>query len=181
MGFKLIVQKLKRNLCKLIFDGTPKNNITFLSIGDNVSIQSDCHFVNPLKITLSNDVYLNYGVSIVAENEVIIGESTHINHYTCIFGNVKIGKYVMIAPMVMLAGGNHNFSERNSPMLLQGSNSKGIIIEDDVWIGANCVILDGIRIGYGSIIGAGTTVSKNIPANSVVHSKNDLIIRDRFR
>ena len=74
----------------------------------------------------------------------------------------------MIAPHVMLAGGSHNFSDTNVPMKLQGHKAKGIVLEDDVWIGANSVILDGVRIGKGAIVGAGAVVTKAIEPYAIV-------------
>jgi len=71
----------------------------------------------------------------------------------------------------MLAGANHSFGDRNTPMpmMFQGSFSKGgIVIEDNVWIGANCVILDGVTIGTGSIIAAGSVVAR--PVGCPVHN-----------
>jgi len=74
----------------------------------------------------------------------------------------------MVAPNCMIAGGNHNYSRIDKPMMFQGSNSKGIIIEDDVWIGANSSILDGVKIGKGAIIAAGSVVTKDVCAYDIV-------------
>ena len=75
----------------------------------------------------------------------------------------------MIAPHVTLAAGNHNFSNLNVPMLKQGCNSKGgINIEDDVWIGANSVVVDGVTIGTGAVIAAGAVVTKNVPPYAIM-------------
>ena len=57
--------------------------------------------------------------------------------------------------------------------------NKGIVIEDDCWIGSGVIILDGVRIGSGSVIGAGTLVNKDIPKNSVVYDKRNRTIKDR--
>lgn len=56
---------------------------------------------------------------------------------------------------------------------------KGITIEDDCWIGSNVIILDGVTIGKGSVIGAGTLVSKDVPAGSVVVDKREKMVRER--
>jgi acetyltransferase-like isoleucine patch superfamily enzyme len=96
--------------------------------------------------------------------ELDLGDYTQINPGSKIYGKVKVGKYVMIAPNVMLAGGNHNFSDKSKPMMLQGSNTKndGIVIKDDVWIGANVCILDGVYIASGIIVAAGSVVTKDL-------------------
>ena len=99
---------------------------------------------------------------------LVIGRRSQINPGTAIYGHVVLGQNVMIAPNCMLAGGNHRFSELSIPMIDQGSMSKGIIIEDDVWIGANSVILDGISIGTGAVIAAGSVVTKNVESFDIV-------------
>lgn len=104
-------------------------------------------------------------------NKVIIGDNSQLNPFTVIYGGsgVEIGRNVMIAPHVMIAGGNHNYKDLSKPMRFAGSNSKGkIIIEDDVWIGANCVITDGVTIGKGAIVAAGSVVTQNVKEFDVV-------------
>ena len=59
------------------------------------------------------------------------------------------------------------------------SRKKGITVEDDCWIGSNVTILDGVTIGKGSVVGAGTLVTKDIPAGSVVVDKREKWIRER--
>lgn len=74
-----------------------------------------------------------------------------------------MGENVMIAPNVMLAGGNHGFERLDIPMYFQKEKSIGIVIGNDVWIGANSVVVDGVVIGNGAIIGAGSVVTSKIP------------------
>ena len=81
----------------------------------------------------------------------------------------------------MLAGANHSFDDRNTPMMFQRSFSKGgIVIEDNVWIGANYVILDGVTIGgTGSIIAAGSVVSLSVAPYTILGGNTAKIIRIR--
>lgn len=111
-----------------------------------------------------------------------IGERTSLNQYIVINGEggVSIGSDVMIAAFVGMFAANHGFSDPSIPMRQQGMTSKGgIVIEDDVWIGAHCVILDGVRIGHGSVIAAGSVVSKNIEPFSVVAGVPARVIKSR--
>lgn len=108
-----------------------------------------------------------------------IGVKSQLNPGTAIYGEVTIGDYVMIGPNCMIAGGNHNFEKIHEPMMTQGSNEKGIIIEDNVWIGANSTILDGVIIGTGAIIGANSLVSKNVPQYSIVTGNPAKVIKIR--
>lgn len=71
------------------------------------------------------------------------------------------------------------FKDTNSTIKSQGVSQKGIVVEDDCWIGSNVTILDGVRIGKGSVIGAGTLISKDVPANSVVIDKRNKCVKDR--
>ena len=94
-----------------------------------------------------------------------------------------MGQYIpvlgMIGPRVSLFAENHNFSNEDTTIKAQGVSNKGIVIEDDCWIGSGVIILDGVRIGSGSVIGAGTLVNKDIPKNSVVYDKRNRTIKDR--
>lgn len=99
--------------------------------------------------------------------DVVIGEHCYINPGSVIYsGNgVTLGNYVLIAANVALMPTNHSFASRSVEMRKQGfAESKGgITIEDDVWIGANCTVLDGARIGRGAIVAAGSVVKGHIP------------------
>lgn len=104
-------------------------------------------------------------------NPVTIGEYTQINPFTVIYGGsgVQIGKNVMIAPHCMLAAGNHDFKQTDKPIRFAGNLSKGpIIIEDNVWIGANCTITDGVKVGRDAVVGANSVVTKDVEPYSIV-------------
>ena len=77
---------------------------------------------------------------------ISIGESTTINAYCVLQGNggITIGNNTLIAAGVKIFSANHNFSERKRPIRQQGETKKGVKIGDDVWIGAGCIIVDGV-------------------------------------
>lgn len=112
---------------------------------------------------------------------LVIGDYSSIGPYGYVgcSGKITIGKNVMFGPKCSLFAENHNFSDTDREIKKQGVNQKGITVEDDCWIGSNVVILDGVTIGKGSVIGAGTLVTKNIPSGSVVMDKRDKVIRSR--
>ena len=85
----------------------------------------------------------------------------------------------MFGPKCSLFAENHVFSNTDNSIKSQGVQQKGINIEDDCWIGSNVIILDGVTIGKGSVIGAGTLVSKDVPAGSVVVDKREKMVRER--
>lgn len=83
-------------------------------------------------------------------------------------GSIEIGKYVFVAAYCYIGGGNHKTDRIDIPIAHQGFESKGgVEIGDDVWIGANCVIADGVKIGKGSVIGACSYVNRDIPDYSI--------------
>jgi acetyltransferase-like isoleucine patch superfamily enzyme len=112
---------------------------------------------------------------------LIMGDHSSIGPYGYVgcSGKIIIGKNVMFGPKCSLFAENHVFSDTESSIKSQGVNQKGINIEDDCWIGSNVTILDGVTIGKGSIIGAGTLITKDIPAGSIVMDKRNKAIRSR--
>ena len=85
----------------------------------------------------------------------------------------------MFGPKCSLFAENHVFSDVESSIKSQGVQQKGIVIEDDCWIGSNVTILDGVTIGKGSVIGAGTMVTRDIPAGSVIIDKREKVLKKR--
>lgn len=113
---------------------------------------------------------------------LVMGEHSSIGPYGYVgcSGKIIIGKNVMFGPGCNLFAENHVFKDTEVTIKSQGVVREGIIIEDDCWIGGNCTILDGVRIGKGSVIGAGTLVSRDIPAGSVVVDKRSKYSRERI-
>lgn len=123
-------------------------------------------------IEIKNDAEIqDYVIIKTFENKVVIGSYTQINPFTVIYGGsgVVIGDNVMIAPHCMIVAGNHDFKQIEKPIRFAGNLTKGpIIIEDNVWIGANCTITDGVRIGNDAVIAANSVVNKDVPAYEIV-------------
>jgi len=136
---------------------------------------------DPKKVHIGEHVRIREGVIIRSGSGVSIGDHTGLNPYVVISGRVIIGKYNMIAPHAMLAGGNHEFRDRTVPMKLQGGRVKGIILEDDVWVGANSVIVDGVRVGKGAIVAAGSVVTEDVQPYAIVGGNPARVIKHRPR
>ena len=134
-------------------------------------------------VTISRGVMIRpssyYGNDL--EKGLVMGEHSSIGPYGYVgcSGMITIGKNVMFGPKCSLFAENHNFSDIEKNIKSQGVNQKGITVEDDCWIGSNVVILDGVTIGKGSVIGAGTLITKDVPAGSVVMDKREKRIKER--
>lgn len=99
-----------------------------------------------------------------------IGKDCLIGEYSIIRGQggVQIGDRVYTSPFTQIIAVNHVFNNPNQPFIDQGITAEGIVIEDDVWIGASAVITDGVCIGKGAVIAAGAVVTKDVPPHTVV-------------
>lgn len=116
------------------------------------------------------------------ENPVVIGKYAQLNPFTVIYGGsgVYIGDNVMIAPHCMIAAGDHDFKQLEKPMRFSGSVTKGpIIIEDNVWIGSNVTITDGVRIGNDSVVAANSVVTKDVAPFDIVGGVPAKVIGNR--
>jgi acetyltransferase-like isoleucine patch superfamily enzyme len=130
------------------------------------------------RILIEDDVVIDAFVKMKmagGSGDVLIGRGTVINSGCVLYsGNgIHIGRNVLIAANCTLAPTNHAFAECAIPIRDQGFQPSrgGIVIEDDVWIGANCVLLDGSIIGTGSVIGAGSLVRGTLPRYCVAHGR----------
>ncbi len=99
-----------------------------------------------------------------------IGRSCLIGEYNVIRGQggVHIGDRVFTSPFTQIIAVNHVFADASRPFVEQGITAKGIIIDDDVWLGAGAIITDGVHIGKGAVVAAGAVVTKDVPAHTVV-------------
>lgn len=101
---------------------------------------------------------------------VRIGQNSGIGQSTIIYGNggVTIGRNVMIAGQCFIVASSHLYTEVNTPIKDQGFSAKGIVIEDNVWVGAGSKILDGVRVGRGAIVAAGSVVHRAVEPATIV-------------
>lgn len=138
----------------------------------SVSIQ------NFKKISMNKNSHIHRNS--VIWGELQLGENVSIGPNNYIYGQVIMGDFIMTAPNCMFAGGSHGFKDNSVPMKNQESTIKRpIVIEDDVWIGANSVILDGVKICKGSIVGAGSVVTKDVNPYSIVGGNPAVVIKSR--
>lgn len=149
-------------------------------------------------IHLGRGVYLDEGVYLHAcPAGIVIGENTLVMHHAELHvynfrrlphafirigrdsligemnvlrgqGGITIGDRVYTAPLVQILAVNHVYHDSTRPMCEQGITAAGIVIEDDVWIGAGAIITDGVHIGRGAVVAAGAVVTADVPPHTVV-------------
>ena len=103
-----------------------------------------------------------------AVGDVVIGDHTRIGLHNTIIGPVSIGKHVNLAQGITVTALNHNFKDSDKRIDEQGVSTNPVTIGNDIWIGANAVILPGVTIGDHSVVAAGAVVTKDVPPQSLV-------------
>lgn len=110
-----------------------------------------------------------------------IGDDCSLNPFCVVYGHggVSIGDKVRIATGCVIIPANHTFADVNLPIMSQPESRRGIRIDDDVWIGARVVVLDGVTIGRGAVVGAGSVVTRNVAPWSVVAGSPATLVKRR--
>ena len=103
-----------------------------------------------------------------AVGDVVIGDHTRIGLHNTVIGPVKIGNHVNLAQGITITALNHNFKNADKRIDEQGISTAPVTIGDDIWIGANAVVLPGVTIGDHSVVAAGAVVTKDVPPRSLV-------------
>ena len=130
------------------------------------------NFVLGADSTIEDFCTVNNGVG-----DVLIGDRTRIGMSNVLIGPVTIGNDVMLAQNIVLSGLNHGYQDITIIPHKQPVTKNKIIIEDEVWIGANSVIIAGVTIGKHAVVAAGSVVTKNVPAYSVVGGNPAKVIK----
>lgn len=117
----------------------------------------------------------------VFPNHVAIGDHVYIGRHSHLAGHITIGDYCLIASYVAFVGGDHPLNVIGYPMRFSGGpHFVETVVESDVWIGHGAIILHGVRIGEGSVIAAGSVVTKDVAPFTVVAGNPARHVRDRF-
>ncbi len=108
-----------------------------------------------------------------------IGRDSLIGEFSVIRGQggVTIGDRVYFAPLVQVLAVNHVFDDPTRPFVEQGITARGVVIEDDVWVGAGAMVLDGVHIGKGAVIAAGAVVAEDVPPHTLVAGVPARVVR----
>lgn len=185
--------KIYSILAKTRYSGGRSNlfdkGVVILSKRANFFLGNRCKFgsnaiisVDTGKLIIGNNFNMSSLSTIACYGGVIeIGDNCSLNPYSILYGhgNLKIGNFVRIAAHTTIIPANHVFADKNLPITRQGTSKKGIVIEDDCWIGAGVTILDGVTIGKGSVIAAGAVVNEDIPPYSIAGGIPAKILKSR--
>jgi acetyltransferase-like isoleucine patch superfamily enzyme len=169
-----------------------------MSLGGIVAIEKGVRIRFADQIRLGRGVYLDEGVYLHASpGGIEIGENTLVMHHAELHvynfrdlphagikigrdsligefnvlrgqGGITIGDRVYTSPLVQLLAVNHVFSDPTRPFVEQGITAEGIVVEDDVWIGAGAIVTDGVRIGAGAVVAAGAVVVEDVAPHTIV-------------
>lgn len=162
-------------------DVRPPGNL-YLGSNDNIEDYSALLMHNA-QIKIGNRAEIKSFARIHANfGDITIGDDCSLNYYSMILGEragIDIGSGVRIGAHSLLIGSSHITESVNIPIFTQGISSRGIVIENDVWIGSNVTILDGVRVGAGSILAAGAVVVDDVPELTIVGGVPARIIKKR--
>ena len=179
LTFKIKLYNRKRLIVgrKTRFNKTPIikiHNTAKIIIGNRVLINSD---------NSNYHINMHSPSKLISDRpgaKIIIGDDTRI-HGTCLhaYKLISIGKKCLIAANCQIFDGNgHNTSFENVENRINTiGGAKEIIIEDCVWIGANSIILPGVKIGRGAIVSAGSIVCNDVPAMTIVRGNPAKVIK----
>lgn len=147
-------------------------------IGKNcfISMQADIY---DTRIEMDDECVI-CGSALIKDADIVMGKNCSVNAYAYLQGKIKMGNDVRIAPRASIIADNHCHDSITVPITRQGCVQKGIEIGNDVWIGANTVIVDGVKIGDHSIIAAGSVVVKDIGDYVIAGGNPAHIIKDRI-
>jgi acetyltransferase-like isoleucine patch superfamily enzyme len=130
------------------------------------------HVSQVTQIKKGRKVWIHPTASFRNGQNIVIGDYSHVNRDCCLWAGpnsrIILGRYVLMGPGVRIHATNHTFDRTDIPMMLQPLREADVVIEDDVWLGANVIVTAGVRIGRGAIVAAGAVVTKDVPPYTIV-------------
>lgn len=161
-----------------------------LEYGDACSVNVGANIIVPLKskLELGKECYIGRYVELGPTHVIKIGDYTSLQDRCIFVGDVVIGRYCLFSLNVLITSGKHHFDQyphllirdQDQMTFAKGQEGKSVTIHDDCWIGVNTVITQGVTIGKGSIIGANSVVTNDIPPYSVAVGAPARVLRQRL-
>ncbi len=172
-GRKVIIQhgyQFKAGKSLIVEDGVHINALSEngIVVGDQVTIAK-------YAVLSCTGVIANKGIGIRIGNNSAIGAQSFLGGQ----GGITIGNDVFMGPQVKIFSENHRYESPDVLIRKQGESRKGVVIEDNCWIGAGVTILDGVIISRGCIVAAGAVVTQSLPENSLAAGVPAKVIKQR--
>jgi acetyltransferase-like isoleucine patch superfamily enzyme len=157
-----------------------------IRLGDNCVIDDNCVLdakgTDNRGILVGNGIFLGRNTILCCKDGDIYIDDNVVIGFNCeVFSAnfVKLGKNIQIAAYSYLNGGSHSFDRTDVPVKEQERSGKGITVQDNVWLGANVKVLDGVVIGKDAIVGAGAVVTGDVPSFSVAAGVPAKVVKHR--
>ncbi len=140
------------------------------------------HIAGKSRMKIKGNTRIHPTASLRCGESIHLGQNSHINQYCCIWASEKskiiLGDNLLMGPGVKIFSSNHS-TKLGLAMNEQDWKEKDVVIGNDVWLGANVVVVPGARIGDGSVVAAGAVVTKDIPPYSIVGGVPAKVIKER--
>lgn len=156
---------------------------------DGLRIHPSVDIRGPEQLTLGPGTFLDVGVVLHCGGQdwsggaggIAIGAHSYIGPNSVLFGagGISIGDAVLISPGTVITSQQHSFAARDVDIRNQPLRLDEVVIERDVWIGSNATVLPGVRIGRGSVIGAGAVITRDVAPMSVALGVPARVVRER--
>lgn len=157
----------------------------FKKIGRGVVIERGVLVFHPERIELGDEVYVGHGAILKGyhRNDMVVGAETWIGQQCFLHaaGGIEIGRRVGIGPGVIILTSQHDVGGGRSPVLERPLGVSPVVLQDGCDIGAGSILLPGVRVGRGAIVGAGSVVTRNVPAGAIVAGNPARLLRRRPR
>lgn len=179
---------LRMNGLAAIENGVRLRYANHITLGRGVYLDQGTYLhACPKGIQLGDNTIVMHGAILhvynfrnMPQSGIEIGRDSLVGEYSVIRGQggVKIGDRVYTSPFTQILAVNHVFNDPSKPFVDQGITAQGIVIEDDVWLGAGAIVTDGVRIGKGAVVAAGAVVTKDVPPHAVVGGVPAKLMKD---
>lgn len=152
-------------------------------IGENVIFENGVLVFHPENISIGNNIYIGHNTILKGyyKNEMVIDDHTWIGQGCFLHsaGGIEIGKAVGIGPAVKIVTSVHKDEDLSKPLIFCDLEFSKVIIENGCDIGVGAIILPGVKIGEGSIVGAGSVVTKDVEPYAIVAGSPAKVLRRR--
>ncbi|HET7293756.1 MAG TPA: acyltransferase [Vicinamibacteria bacterium] len=184
VGFRWILGSVGRNVA--FGQGIVLRHPAKIRIGDDVVVDDyvllDAKGEANRGIEIGSGVFLGRGTILSCKNgDIVLGDHVNVGFHSEIFSgsSVRVGRYGLFAAYTYLVGGGHAFDRADVPVIEQARSSKGIVLGDNVWLGAGAKVLDGVTIGSNVVVGAGAVVTEDLPDGVVAAGTPAKVLRSR--